>query len=233
MQENYTKWFSPIIGRDFEMLTYGHGGVPVIVFPSSMGKYYEAKDRGLVDSVAWYADNGLAKFYCVDSIDKESWYNKGVHPGTRAWNHVLYDRLILEDVVGRARYETGHDRVVTAGCSFGGYHAANFGLKHPELTRAIISMSGTFNIRPQVPGYYDDNVYYNNPEDFLPGDNNPWLWQLKVFLGVGQSDICWDQNMNMSRILADKNMNQWLDIRPGIHDWPLWLEMFPHYLSLI
>jgi esterase/lipase superfamily enzyme len=38
----------------------------------------------------------------------------------------------------------------------------------------------------------------------------------------------------MSRLLNAKNIRHWLDIRPDRdHDWPLWKEMFPHYLSLL
>ena len=33
---------------------------------------------------------------------------------------------------------------------------------------------------------------------------------------------------------AVKNIPHWLDVRGNIeHDWPLWLEMLPHYVSLI
>jgi esterase/lipase superfamily enzyme len=38
----------------------------------------------------------------------------------------------------------------------------------------------------------------------------------------------------MSSLLAAKNIGHWLDIRHGRnHDWPVWKEMFPHYLSLL
>jgi esterase/lipase superfamily enzyme len=38
----------------------------------------------------------------------------------------------------------------------------------------------------------------------------------------------------MSRLLAAKSIPHWLDMRTGRdHDWPVWKEMFPHYLSLL
>lgn len=234
MIENYYKWYSKNIDREFEMLVFGDRGIPVILFPSSMGTYYENKDRGMIDAVSWFVDEGLVKIYCPDSIDADSWYNKAVPPAIRAYNHKCYDNLILEEVAGRAMYETRSSHIVTAGCSFGGYHAANFAFKHPEIVSYMFSMSGAFNIKSRMDGYYDDNVYYNNPVDYLPDDQNPHLWKMGITLGLADQDICKRQNEEMSEILHRKNIVHWLDIRPNAtHDWPIWKVMFPEYLSKI
>lgn len=234
MIENYYKWHSPNLGREIEMLAFGDRGIPVILFPSSMGKYYENKDRGMIDAASWFINEGLIKIYCPDSIDKDSWYNYDVEPGIRAYNHICYDKFILQEVVGRAFHETGHNRVATAGCSFGGYHAANFAFRHPGVVSHMFSMSGAFNITSRVFGYYDDNVYYNNPVDYLPNDQDPALWKMGIILGVAENDICRDQNEQLAGILYKKGISYWLDIRQNAsHDWPVWKEMFPHYLSKI
>lgn len=234
MIENYYKWYSSHLGRDFQMLVFGDRGIPVILFPSSMGTYYENKDQGMLDAVSWFVDEGLVKIYCPDSIDADSWYNNGVPPAVRAYNHTCYDKLVLEEIAGRALYETGRPKLVTAGCSFGGYHAANFAFRHPEIVSYLFSMSGAFDIKSQVGGYYDDNVYYNNPIDFLPDDQNPNLWKMGIILGLADQDICRRQNEEMSSILNQKGISHWLDIRANAtHDWPVWKEMFPEYLSKI
>jgi esterase/lipase superfamily enzyme len=49
-------------------------------------------------------------------------------------------------------------------------------------------------------------------------------------MGVGETDICLEENRRLSTILDSKGIPHWLDVRPGVHDWPLWREMFPHYL---
>jgi esterase/lipase superfamily enzyme len=231
-KEEYHKWMSPAIGRDFEMLVFGHSGQPLILFPTSKGSYYQNKDQGLLDSVAWFLENGKVKIYCPDSIDAMSWYDKSIPPGTRAYNHTCYDRLILEEVVSRARNETGYAKVGMAGCSFGGYHAVNFSFRHPADTAYCFSMSGAFDVRQFMDGYYDDNVYYNNPMDFIPNDNNPDLWKMGIVLGTADQDICRGDNERLSHILNQKNIQHWLDVRPNAtHDWPIWKVMFPHYLS--
>lgn len=232
LAEEYHKWHSPVIGRDFEMLVFGQSGYPVILFPTSKGTYYQNKDQGLIESARWFLENNKVKIYCPDSLDAWSWYNKSIPPGQRAYNHTLYDRLIMEEVVSRAQNETGYRRVAFAGCSFGGYHAANFSFRHPETTGYCFSLSGVFDIRSFVEGYYDDNVYFNNPVDFLPDDSDSALWNMGIVLGTAERDICRAQNEAMSGLLGHKGISHWLDIRPDRdHDWPVWKEQFPHYLS--
>jgi esterase/lipase superfamily enzyme len=234
IHEEYHKWYSPAIGREFEMLVFGHAGQPVILFPTSKGSYYQNKDQGMIEAASWFLQNGKIKIYCPDSIDTLSWYNRAVPASTRAYNHTCYDKLILEEVVSRARNETGYPRMVLAGCSFGGYHAVNFAFRHPQVSGYCISMSGAFNIKAFTDGYYDDNVYYNNPVDFIPDNQEPDLWRLGIVLGSADQDICKRDNEWLSSILNQKNIQHWLDIRAdSTHDWPVWRSMFPHYLSLI
>ena len=54
------------------MLVFGHAGYPVILFPTSLGRYYQNKDFGLIDSVAHLLDTGKIKIYCPDGIDEQS-----------------------------------------------------------------------------------------------------------------------------------------------------------------
>ena len=234
MKEEYFKWHSPVLGKEMEMLTFGERGYPVIIFPTSMGSYTQNKDFHLIDSAAWFIQNGLIKIYTPASIDNESWYAKNIHPADRARNHVLYDEFILKEIVQRAMQETNHKKVAMAGCSFGAYHATNFSFRHPELVGYLFNMGGAFDIKPQVDDYYDDNVYFNNPPDYLEGLSHPALSEMGIIFGTGDRDMCMDANKRMSEILNKKGIRHWLDIRPGaIHDWPVWREMFPHYLSMI
>ena len=234
MKEEYFKWHSPHLDRNIEMLTYGHAGHPVIIFPSTMGRYYESKDFKLIESVRWSVENGLVRLYCPDSIDRLSWYNREVHPSVKVLNHIQYDKLIRWEIVETIRQHTGSPRVAVAGASFGGYHAANFAFRHPDVVSHLISMSGAFDIRSFMQGYFDDNVYFNNPVDYLPGLNHPDLWRMKIILGTSEWDICRPANEQLSGILQSKGVQHWLDMRGWQqHDWQLWREMFPHYLSLL
>jgi esterase/lipase superfamily enzyme len=232
MTEQYKKWLSPILGIETEMLVFGTSGYPVLLFPTSMGKYYQNKDFKLVDSVQWFVEKGLITIYCVDSVDSYSWYNKEIHPADRVKNHNTYDRFIRDEIVPLIQEETGQNKIAVGGCSFGGYHATNFAFRHPDVVGFLINMGAAYDIRNQMDGYYDDNTYYNNPIDFLADLKNPHLEQMGIILGVGEHDFCLDSNLKISKILGMKGINHWLDIRQGgIHDWPVWCSMFPDYIA--
>lgn len=216
------------------MLVFGERGFPLILFPTSMGRYYESKDRGLIDAAGWFVDNGLVKIYCIDSVDAHSWYNKHVPPYERARQHLAYDLMLRSELLPRVIEETGIGRIAVAGCSFGGYHAANFAFRYPGHVSYLFSLSGVFDVRFRMEHYYDDNLYFNNPVDYLPDNNNPDLWRMGIILGTADRDISRAQNELLSGILTAKNISHWLDVRPNaVHDWPLWKDLFPYYLSLM
>ena len=234
MYEHYHRWYSTSLNREMEVLAFGTRGYPVMLFPTSMGRFYENKDFKLLDSVAWFVNEGLVKIYCPDGIDALSWYNRGIHPAQRVMNHIWYDQYLLTELVPLMQRETGVERIATAGCSFGGYHAMNFGFRHPEVVKYVFTMGAAFDIKSQLDGYYDDNVYFNNPLDFIPHAQSPFFEDMFVMLGTGTHDMCWDANEKMAAVLRQKGIHHWLDVRQDApHDWPAWRQMFPHYLSLI
>ena len=237
MREEYSKWYTGYLSRNFEMLTIGHAGIPIILFPTSMGKYHQNKDFKLIESIRWYIEQGMVKVYCPDSIDSKSWYNKAIHPHDRVQTHLAYERVIMNEVVYRARVETQQPKVIFAGCSFGGFHAANFAFKFPYDTSYLFSMSGAFDIRMFLNGFYNETCYFNNPIDYMGGLGHgsmlAAIQNMGIALGCAQYDGCKEDNYNLSRILNQKGINHWLDVRPGSHDWPVWRDMFPHYLSMV
>jgi len=238
MKEEYHKWYTNYLDREFEMLVFGHSGFPVILFPTSKGHYFENKDFKLIDSASELIDQGKIKIYCPDAIDEDSWYNYSIHPADRVKAHNGFENTILNDVIEYAKHDSGRSKVATAGCSFGAYHAANIAFRHPDKVAYMISMGGAFDIKQFIMGYYDDNCFYNNPADYLPGLNDSWyldqLRNMGIVLGTGDNDMCKDENIRLSNILNEKGIRNWLDIVPGgAHDWPWWREMFPRYLLQI
>ncbi|HKL40057.1 MAG TPA: alpha/beta fold hydrolase [Cryomorphaceae bacterium] len=232
MKEEYKKWYSPTLGKEMEMLVYGHYGTPLIIFPTTLGRFYESRDFKLIESAQHLVDEGRVKIYCPDTINDLSWYNKDIHPADRVKNHIVFEQFVKDEVVDAIRHEYGINKVAVGGASFGGYTAANFAFKNPHLVSHLISMSGSFDIRSFLNGHYDDNVYFNNPVDYLRNSDNPELWNLNITLGYGEWDICKDANLVLSDILSSKNISHWLDERRWAeHDWPLWRMMFPDYIS--
>jgi esterase/lipase superfamily enzyme len=233
-KEEFFHWHSPTLGREMKMLVYGHGGYPLVMFPTTMGRYYEVKDFKLIESAKWFLENGMIQIFCPDSINDQSFYNKEIHPYHRIRNHKLYDEMVVNEIVEKIRWNTPTGKVAVAGPSFGGYQATNFAFRHPDRVSHLFSMSGAFDIKSFMDGYYDDEVYFNNPIDYVPSLNHPDLWQMKIVLGTSEWDILKGDNEYFSHILNQKGISHWLDMRGWIeHDWPLWREMFPHYLSLM
>jgi len=97
--EQYYRWYSPNLNHDVEMLVFGDRGYPVILFPTSQGRYFQNKDEGLIDSVRWFIDEGLVKIYCPDSLDWLTWYNKSIHPADRAKNYAWYDKMLYDELI--------------------------------------------------------------------------------------------------------------------------------------
>ncbi len=234
MHETYHRMHSQVMGREIEYLVFGNWGYPIVVFPTSMGRYFENKDFKLVESARWFVESGKIKIFCIDSIDKESWYAKSLHPSHRVYNHTLYDRMLHEEFIPRVKSECNVEKVGVAGCSFGGYQALNFAFRHPEQVAYLFSMGGAFDVKAHLGGYHDENVYFNCPPDFMPDAHNDHFYQMKIVLGTSEHDFCKGENERMSGILHQKGIQHWLDVRPGAtHDWPVWREMFPDYLSQI
>ena len=213
------------------MLVFGHAGKPIILFPTTLGRYYENRDFKLIESIRGFIEQGKVRIYCPDTMNDDSWYNKSIHPADRLRTHNAYENVILHDIVHKVRQDSPDGRVGMAGCSFGGYQAANFAFRHPGLVSHLYSMSGAFDIRSFLKGYHDTNAYFNNPVEYMPDNNDGNLWNMNIVLGAGEHDICRQDSEEMSALLNHKNINHWLDIRPGAnHDWPVWRGMFPHYL---
>ncbi|MBI5084736.1 MAG: esterase family protein [Acidobacteria bacterium] len=238
MNREYQKWFSHRLGQEMELLVFGHSGTPLLVFPSSMGSFFEYEDRGMVGALSQQLDGGNLMLYCVNSVDAQSWYNKRLHPADRVRHHAQYQDYILNEVLPFIRQRSGATRVAVTGCSFGGYHATSFALRHPDTVSHCVSMSGAYDIKQFLDGYYDDNCYFHNPVDFLPNCSDAWYLDqyrkdVRWVFGAGEHDICLEANRSISNIFDAKNIPHWFDFwgLGAVHDWPLWQLMARKYFG--
>ena len=144
MNREYHKWYSSRVGREMELLIFGHSGEPVLVFPTSGGRFYEFEDRGMVAAVAGKIDRGEVQLFCVDSVNMESWYNREIHPRMRIGRHMQYEQYLLKEVLPMVRGSSREERPLTLGCSFGGYHAATptSRSRHFVATRCCLAKAG-------------------------------------------------------------------------------------------
>jgi esterase/lipase superfamily enzyme len=231
MRRDYIKWYSPSLHRDMELLAFGERGFPVVVFATSGGRFHEYEDRGMINALRPKIDAGELQVICVDSVDRESWYYRSVHPADRLHRQNAFDAYLGLEVAPFIRNRTSWPRFGTTGCSFGGYHAINFALRHPGLVPYAVSMSGAFNVPNRfLDGHYDENAYFHAPLDYLPNLNEAGsLDQVRrnyYVLAVGNHDPLFDQNVKMAHALGTKSIPHVLDVWEGFgHDWPWWYQM--------
>jgi esterase/lipase superfamily enzyme len=231
MRRDYHNWYSHRVGRNMELLVYGEGGTPVLVFPTSRGRFYEYENAGMIHAIWREIEAGHLQVFCVDSFDNESWYNRGIHPHDRVMRHLAFEDYIVYEVLPLMSGLSGASQISTTGCSLGGYHALNFALKHPDLTAKCVAMSGCFDMKRFMDGYYDQDFYFNNPPDYVPNVQDSWFLEryqkMRLILAAGDHDICLGENYRMAEILGNRGIPHWLDVWTGgeQHDWPLWQRM--------
>lgn len=236
MTRHYHRWYSRSLDRDMELLVFGHGGMPYIVFPSSMGAFFEYEDRGMVQAVAEKLERGWLQLVCVSSVDSESWYAKHVHPRQRLNRHLQYESYLLSDVVPLIRHINPSPGIGVTGCSFGAYHAMALALRHPYVFTSCVTMSGAYDIAQFLDGYADSDAYLLNPPAFLPNlAESYYLDQYrrnKFVLATGEWDICRQANEDFSGLLGAKGIPHSLHVWGfgSKHDWPFWQPMASAYL---
>lgn len=236
MNREHHRWYSPELGRDMELLVFGHGGARVIVFPTSMGRFFQWEDTGMIAALCEPLENGHIQVFCVDSVDDESWYNKHIHPADRARRHIQYDRYILNEVLPFTTTHNSNSYLMTTGTSFGAYHAVNFAFRYPQLVNRVIGLSGLYDVKQFTEGYSDDNVYFNSPSDFMAHEHDPARLEafrhMDIILAVGREDRSCYNNEYLSGILWGKEIWHALRIWDGwVHDWPWWEDMIRKYIS--
>lgn len=231
MKREYVKWYSPSLHRDMELLAFGERGFPVIVFPTSGGRFYEYEDRGMIGALSPKIERGELQVICLDSVDQESWYNKSIPPANRLHRQNAFDAYLALEAAPFVRNRTSWPQMGSTGCSFGGYHAINFALRHPDIITYAVSMSGAFNVPNRfLDGYYDQNAYLHAPIDYMSQMEDPWYLESMrrhyYVLAVGDSDSLFDQNVKLAHWLGTKQIPHVLDVWQGFgHDWPWWWEM--------
>jgi esterase/lipase superfamily enzyme len=238
MQEEHHLFFAEHLEREFEILTFGSGGIPVLLFPTGSGRYYTAKDLGFIDVVADLVEDQKLKIYCPDSVDSMSWFNWGIDPSDRINIHNGYERVILNDVVKYIQYESGKSKITAVGIEFGAYHALNLAFRHPHLFSGVITIDGNFDIKKFIFGFYDDNSYFNNPIDFLPNLEEGWYLEhiKKLNIILGCSDYCENKNENflLSDIFNKKLINhQFIETGISYNRLEIQKRMFREFLLKI
>ena len=234
MNRTYGVWTSSALGRPMEFLWFGEKGRPLLLFPTSMGRFYQNEDFGLVGALADKVDAGHVQVVCVDSVDAESWYDTSVSPRERVLRHDAYDRYLRDEMLPFIESRTGGN-VAVGGASFGAYHAANVAARYPGRITKAICFSGLYHPGRYLDGYWDELCYYHCPEAYVSNADEGLvqrLRQVEWIVATGEYDSLVGENRHFAGLLEGKGIPVRAEFWPGVfgHDWPFWRDAVRRFL---
>lgn len=242
MRRDITSWYSERLHMDMPIVAYGHAGHPILMVPTAAADFLEYERFHLIGSIHQFIEAGKVRVYSINSVNRQGLMNDQTPPHIKAEYLARYDSYIINEVIPFIRNDMGSPDALPLifGISMGGYLAGNTFFKHPDLFSGALLFSGSYDIRNYLDGYYSDQVFYNNPVDFLPGLNDNYHLPIlqsgsrKIILFSGQG--AWEapqRTVQLSQILNSKGIPHELDLwgHDVNHDWPWWRKALPHYLG--
>ncbi len=235
----YEKWYSQSLGRDMELKVYGDGRRSLLVFPSQDGRFFDYENFGMTQALQPWVDRGDLRIICCDGLDWETWSNLGGDPRWRIEQHERWYHYIVDELIPSLR--RGDETFIVTGCSMGGFHAANFFFRRPDLFDTLIALSGLYHASYFFGDYSDELVYTNSPLDYLrwmPDDHYYWdlYRQRRIICCVGQGN--WEEDLldstrRLDALLHEKNVPAWIDYwgHDVAHDWEWWRRQLPYFMG--
>jgi len=241
MQREIHKWYSPALSREMEIAVYGTGhNNALLMFPTAAADFLEYERFYLIDSLKSHIEAGKIRAFSINSINSESWLNDSASAEWKSERHRQFNEYITNEVVPFIKSTCGENvQIITTGASFGALHAANTFFRRPDLFAGTIAMSGSYDLKDYAKGFYDDNVYFNSPVDYLSNlsDENI-LEQIRhrkhIYITSGQGSYENPQaSINLSNVLNSKGIEHQLDLwgYDIPHDWPSWRKMLPYFVE--
>ena len=219
---------------------YGHYGFALLLLPTAAADFLEYERFQLINSLQPFIDGGKVKVFSINSINNESWMNDDMEPKHKAIRHQQFNTYVYDDVIPFIKTHTSeHTPVISCGASFGALHSMNLFLKRPDLLNGVIALSGVYDLTEYTKGYFDEDVYFNSPQHYIPNlTDHSILEQIRksnhihIFTGSGSHE---DPNASRSfaSVLYNKGLTYELDVwgSEWPHDWQTWRYVLPHYLA--
>ena len=240
MERSLSSWYSPHLHKEMPIAVYGHYGFALLMIPTAAADYLEYERFELINSLSPFINAGKLKVFSVNSINTESWMNDHMNPKDKSIRHQQFNSYVFEEVIPFIKTHTNADtQIVTCGASFGALHSMNLFLKRPDLINGVIGLSGVYDLTEYTKSYFDDDVYFNSPQHYIPNltDHNV-LEQIRksypiyIFSGSGAYE---DPNASRSfaSILYNKGITYELDIwgSEWPHDWQTWRAALPNSIG--
>ena len=244
MKRELVSRYSENLDRYMDLVVYGEGGYPVIVFPTQDSPCTNWEDFGMIDTLDDYIGSGMLQLLCVSNVDKDSWSAADRDKAERADLVEAYYRYVADELCPLVHELSGRaDRPLLAGCSMGATHAVVFALRRPDLFQGCIALSGVYDAKFFFDGWMNETLYASSPVDFLPNmaSDHPYIdiynkRQLVLCVGRGAWE---DDGVRTQHVLDDSfrrlGISAWCDFwgTDVNHDWPWWKKQIRYFLPIV
>ncbi len=215
-----------------ECKIYGHDGKPVIVFPSSGGRFYEYEDFRMVDACASFLERG--------SSGSTPWTASTGRHGSMPGNPLrtglsattITTVILLKNSFPLCVIIPAVGAVFSRPDAAWGISLGKFLFRHPDVFDSVIALSGIYDARFFVGEALDSfEVYANSPVDYLAGMEDNWFLERyrngRIIICTGQG--AWEEDSIrhtrlLEKVLGQKSIPAWVDYwgNDVDHDWPWW-----------
>lgn len=244
MKRELVSRYSEKLDRYMDLVVYGEGGYPVIVFPTQDSPCTNWEDFGLIETIEDYIGSGTLQLFCVSNVDRDSWSAVDRDKTERADLVEAYYRYVSDELCPLVHELSGSpERPLLAGCSMGATHAVVFALRRPDLFQGCIALSGVYDAKYFFDGWMNETLYASSPVDFLPNmaADHPYVdlynkRQLVLCVGRGAWE---DEGVSTQHVLDDAfrrlGVGAWCDFwgTDVNHDWPWWKKQIRYFLPIV
>lgn len=242
MRRSITHWYSTRVYKHMPIVSYGHAGHPLLILPTDEADFLECERFELIETLAPFIEAGQVRVYCVNSVNHSGLLNPQAEPALKIEYVARYDSYLVHEVLPFIRHDSSNmdELPLIAGISLGASLASNTFFKHPDLFLGTLLFSGRYDLSDYLPGYYSNELYFNNPVDFLPNLADDYYYPILargdrhiiLFSGQGtyESPQC---AQRLSSILHQKGIAHCLDLwgHDVTHDWLWWRKAMRYHVG--
>ena len=234
------RWYSPRLEREVTLVRWGTFGTPFLIFPTAGGDAEEIERFHIISTLAPHLEAGRIKVYSCDSVAGQALLPHEGSPQHRMWVMNQFQDFVGPEGVPAIRKDCRSDdiEIVTAGSSFGAFHALAVLCRFPGVFSHALCMSGTYDLARFVKGELTSDFRAASPLHWIPAaGEGPHLEAMRerfVLLASGEGNA---ENIGESwrtaHVLGSRGIPNRVDSwgPDWTHDWPTWRHMVLAYMD--
>jgi esterase/lipase superfamily enzyme len=218
---------------------WGFAGKPFVLFPTGGADFLDVERFLLVRALQPLVEAGRIRLYSVDSVCRLSWVAE-VDPDEKVAWQVRYARWLEGEFLPFVDADCGgaSPPVGVGGASLGAYQAWSFAARRPDRVDLCVGLSGTYLMQRRLDGFWNEDWYFHDPQQFVPrmsGNNLAQLQGARFVFGIGENYENPTYTDAAAATMDDAGVRcdvlKWK--APAGHDWPTWRSMLPRILDAV